>query len=406
MRLSGWELASDPRPGATLGVVSGRRRQGKSFLLESLCQATGGFYHEAIEGTETEALRNLGEKLSTHTGAPARLAFDGWASAIDALFTLGVGDQPHVVVLDELPYLINARSSLPSIIQAALTPRGVHRRCSRTRLVLCGSALSMMGKLLSGNAPLRGRAGLDLVVPSFDYREAARFWGLSSLPALAARVYAVVGGTPAYRREFVADDAPSDLQDFDAWVVRTLLNPACPLFREGRYLLAEEPDLRDTALYRSVLSAIAGGRTTNGAIAAALGRQPPEIGHPLRVLEDSGFIEKRDDAFRAKRPIYHIVEPVVRAYHAILRPHWSQLERPGRGMLVWERAQSTFRSVILGPAFEALCREWTLRFASADTFGGVISKVGAGQVHDPSMRTRHEIDVVGFPTRTGSISTS
>ncbi|MFB9833576.1 hypothetical protein [Actinoallomurus acaciae] len=32
-----------------------------------------------------------------------------------------------------------------------------------------------------------------------------------------------------------------------------------PIFREARYLLAEEPDLRDTALYLSVLGAVADG---------------------------------------------------------------------------------------------------------------------------------------------------
>ena len=40
-------FAHDVRPGATLGVVSGRRRQGKTFLLRALCRATGGFYFAA-----------------------------------------------------------------------------------------------------------------------------------------------------------------------------------------------------------------------------------------------------------------------------------------------------------------------------------------------------------------------
>ena len=48
---------------------------------------------------------------------------------------------------------------------------------------------------------------------------------------------------------------------------RTVLNPSVPLFREARYLLADEPDLRDTALYHSVLAAIASGNTTRGGIA-------------------------------------------------------------------------------------------------------------------------------------------
>jgi hypothetical protein len=77
-------------------------------------------------------------------------------------------------------------------------------------------------------------------------------------------VHAVVGGTPAYRREFIRSDAPSGPDDFDAWVRRTALNPQTPLFREARYLLAEETDIREPAIYHSVLAAIAGGNTTNG----------------------------------------------------------------------------------------------------------------------------------------------
>ena len=50
-------FCTDASPGATLGVVSGRRRQGKSYLLEALCSATGGFYFVATEATEAESLR-------------------------------------------------------------------------------------------------------------------------------------------------------------------------------------------------------------------------------------------------------------------------------------------------------------------------------------------------------------
>jgi hypothetical protein len=62
--------------------------------------------------------------------------------------------------------------------------------------------------LLAGHAPLRGRASLELLVHPFGYRDAARFWGAAD-PELAALLHSVVGGTPAYRREFVAFDAPA-----------------------------------------------------------------------------------------------------------------------------------------------------------------------------------------------------
>ena len=70
----------------------------------------------------------------------------------------------------------------------------------RARLLLCGSAMSVMGGLLSGRAPLRGRAGLELIVHPFSYRDAARFWEISD-PRLAVLMHSEVGGTPAYRRE-------------------------------------------------------------------------------------------------------------------------------------------------------------------------------------------------------------
>ena len=95
-------------------------------------------------------------------------------------------------------------TALPSILQNALAPRRPEREGSRSRVLLCGSAMTFMGTLLAGNAPLRGRAGLELVVPTLDYQLAAQFWNVTD-PALAIKVHAIVGGTPAYRREFVGD---------------------------------------------------------------------------------------------------------------------------------------------------------------------------------------------------------
>jgi hypothetical protein len=42
-----------------LGVVSGRRRQGKSFLLEALTSVTGGLYFPSLEETEAVSLRTF-----------------------------------------------------------------------------------------------------------------------------------------------------------------------------------------------------------------------------------------------------------------------------------------------------------------------------------------------------------
>src|SRR5690606_361832 len=54
--------------GATLGIVWGRRRVGKSFLLQSLVEQTGGLYYTAVRGSSAEALRELGELVGEYQG--------------------------------------------------------------------------------------------------------------------------------------------------------------------------------------------------------------------------------------------------------------------------------------------------------------------------------------------------
>jgi AAA+ ATPase superfamily predicted ATPase len=388
------DFAADLAPGATLGIVSGRRRQGKTFLLRALCQATGGFYFAADEATDSESLRRLGSVLAEHLHAPAPFVLADWHSAIDALLALG-GDRRLPVVIDEFPYLARANPALPSIVQNAMAPLRAERDTSRTSLLLCGSAMSFMGRLLRGNAPLRGRAGFELVVPTLDFQLAAEFWGVDD-PATALKVNAIVGGTPAYRREFARDDTPAGPDDFEPWVLRTVLSPTSPLFREARYLLADEPDLHDTGLYHSVLAAIAAGNANRGGIASFLGRRSGDLTHPLTVLEDCGLIIREPDVFRDNRTRFRIAEPLVTFYHAVMRPVWADLEHTRDATRLWQRGQRRFLGNVLGPHFEQICRYWTRHLAPDDVFGDHPARVGSGTVNDPANRTGYEVDVVAF----------
>jgi AAA+ ATPase superfamily predicted ATPase len=381
-------FARSPRPGATLGVVSGRWRQGKSYLLQALAQRLGGLYFAATEATQAESLRLFADALVRHTGEPVEMPFRDWNDAIRYLLGRFRG-APVPVVIDEFPFLSKVSPALPSTLQRELGPGGSGTQ-SMARLLLCGSAMSVMGRLLAGTAPLRGRAGLELVVHPFGYRDAAEFWGIAD-PRLAVLVHSVVGGTPAYRNEFVQGDAPADLADFDDWVVRTALNPQTPLFREARYLLAEESDIRDPALYHSVLAAIANGNTTNGGIANYIGRRSDEITHPLNVLEDCKLITREPDLFRSGRARYGIVEPLITFYEAIMRGRWAELENH-RAETVWRSVRSTFLSQIVGPHYETICRQYALG-ADEMTYGGPPAEVGAGVVNDPVTKSQIEIDV-------------
>lgn len=372
-----------------LGVVSGRRRQGKTYLLEALVRETSGFYFSATQATETDSLRLFADELARDVDAPVVPHFTGWDEAIRYLFaTRGRGDHP--IVIDEFPYLSKVSPALPSILQ-----REIDRAASAgtaLSLILCGSAMSVMGGLLAGSAPLRGRANLELVVQPFPYPLAARYWEVSD-PRLAIMLHAVVGGTPAYRR-FVDDDGPTGLSDFDAWVLRTMLDPASPLFREARYLLEEETEIRDTALYHSVLAAVANGNGNRGGIANYIGRRAADIGHHLNVLEDCGLVRRDPDVFRSGRTRYHVAEPLITFYQVVMRPRWGLLES-GRAAAVWEDARARFSAQVLGSHFEQICRQFAAA-APAALFGALPAEVGAGVVTDPGRRSQIEVDVVVF----------
>jgi AAA+ ATPase superfamily predicted ATPase len=371
-------------------VVSGRRRQGKSFLLEALATATGGLYFPALEETEAVSLRAFAAALTRQGIVVNRLLTD-WGDAIQLLLS-AVRDKPRVVVIDEFPFLVKSSPSLPSVIQREFGPGGAAQD-SMARLLLCGSAMAVMGQLLAGQAPLRGRASLELLVRPFSYPDAARFWGAED-PRLAVMLHSVVGGTPAYRREFVAYDAPDGPDDFNSWIMRTVLNPESPLFREARYLLAEETEIRDPALYHSVLGAIAAGNRTNGGVANFIGRRSADLTHPLNVLEDSSLILKAPDVFRRGRWTYQVAEPLINFYEAIMRPEWFRLEA-GHAQDVWRDQRAAFLSQVVGPHFESLCRSFA-QSSGMELFGSPVGEVGSGIVNDPENRGQIEVDVAVF----------
>jgi AAA+ ATPase superfamily predicted ATPase len=384
------DFAADPRPEATLGIVSGRRRQGKTYLLRSIARVAGGFFFEAAEATEAESLRMFGAALARHAGLPGDLPFLRWDDALTYLLGLDAAAAGPVVI-DEFPYLVKASPQLPSLLKRELDARGPSQPGGRPiRLLLCGSAMSVMGSLLAGGAPLRGRAGLEMIVQPFGYRDAATFWGVTDA-RLAVLLHAIVGGTPAYRRQFVRDDAPDGPADFDHWVVRAVLNPDRPLLREARYLLAAETDVRDPAVYHSVLAAVAGGNRRWGGIAGYVGRKGTEIAHPLHVLEDCGLVVREEDCFRSGRAQYRIAEPLIGFYEAIMRPRWADLEQ-GLGAAVWQDSSARFLAGIVGPHFEQLCRDFA-RQHGREAFGQPVGEVGHGTVADPANRTQIEIDV-------------
>lgn len=376
------------QPAPAIGLVHGRRRQGKSYVLRSLATSTEGLYHQALEEEREPALARIGRLVAADAGVTGTITYPDWVAAFDELVRRA--GPARLIVLDEFPYLTAKSPELPSVIQSAFDAARSAAGPS-FRLVLCGSALSVMTELLSGQRALRGRVSLNTLMTPFDFRQAADYWGITD-PETAFLVNAVLGGTPGYR-PLLPGAAPQTPEEFETWLIEGMLDPSNALFREADYILTEDPAITDRALYQSVLAAIAEGNATRTGISKVLGRADSALRHPLKVLEDAAFIRRDDDLWRAKRPVVRLVDPYLRFHFAVVRRDLARFE-DRRTSEAWADAQETFEASVLGPHFEEMARIWTRQFASQTTLGGRPSVVGSTQVNDPAARSRAELDVV------------
>ena len=382
----------NPTDVAMLGLVYGRRRIGKSTLLVEAAQQRRGFYFEATRVETPVQLQRLGDALGAHHGV-GRIRLDGWEDALAQLLRLGL-DGPVPVVLDEFGHVLQADPAVDSTLAAALGPATRRDQPSRARLVLCGSAIAMMRALTAGEAPLRGRASLELVMHPDDYRVAATRLPAPHLRELAARVFCVIGGVVGYATDMVGYDLPADDADFDRWVVERVLSPASPLHHEATTLLAEDPSLAASSdlLHHAILGAIANGSVTAGTIASAVGRPVSNLTPALNRLVDAGFVIRQLDPVRKKRPLYALADSYLQFHYAVLEPYRTALRGRDVGREWQSRLRQVFDSRVRGAVFEQMARTWVERFASQETVGGPVDHVG------PSLTSvngiHHEVDIV------------
>jgi uncharacterized protein len=395
-----WELLReflvDPAPQLRLAIVSGRRRNGKSYLLEAMTEAVGGLYLTAVqEEGRVPAMQRFSTAIAAHAGVrPGALRLDGWQDLLGtALDVVNRAPGMPLLVIDELPYLLQHSPEIPGFLQL-LYDQSQSGRVPGGRIVLCGSAMSVMSELLSGTKPLRGRAVVDLRLKGFDYRTARTYWNITD-PATAMLVDACLGGAPGYL-PLAQGAAPQNASEFDDWVLRTLLDPGRALYSrvEAEYLLREDPRITHRTIYYDMLSAVARGASTPSKIGALLERERAAVVAPLEVLESTGYVRKEQDLLKARHPVVTVADPVIRFNQLITLPMVDLVEH-GRGEVAWQESKPTFHSKILGPHFEETAREWTRSFAT-DESPVRIGAVGSAQLADQGARMKHEVDVLAL----------
>ncbi|MEV4110424.1 ATP-binding protein [Nonomuraea sp. NPDC049695] len=344
---------------------------------------------------QSTALRRFTEAIAAHAGLrPGTLRLTDWREVLtNALDVAARQAAIPLVVIDELPYLLQHSPEVPGLIQQLYDEHQRGGRGIGARLILCGSAMSVMHELLSGTKPLRGRAVIDLRLSAFDYRTSRRFWDIED-PFTALRVHAVLGGAPGYQP---IASRPSPGEDFDRWLTHTLLDPGRAVYSctETECLLREDPRITQHTLYYDILTAIAQGASTPSKVGSALGRQRNAVTHPLDVLESTGYVQREQDILRPRHPVITLTDPVIRFNQLITLPQVAAVEQ-GFAEQAWQAAAPTFNSKILGPHFEDLARAWTRQHAHAVLPSGLPGPIGTTEVADPAARTKHEVDVIAL----------
>ena len=384
-------------PHLRLGVVSGRRRVGKSFLLRALAEESGGLYVTAVaeEGVAV-ARRRFAADIAGYAGIGAELIGDAsWEALLSTAIELVVRRSgPHgLLVIDELPYWMAHSPELPGLLQFLYDGSQAGAAEAGGHVIVCGSAMSVMNELLTGTKALRGRAAIDLRLQPFDLPTTARHWGIED-PGTALRVHAILGGSPGYRN-LANVPAPQSHAEFDEWVSATVLDPRQALYSrsESEYLLREDPKFTGSALHYAIINAVAAGATSPAKIGGLLERDRTALTRPIEALVSAGFLRYGSDPLWDRRPLITIADPIVRFHNLITVPQRDLIET-GQSNRAWQRAQASFTSRILGPHFEECARDWLRPRIGA-------TQISTTVVNDSRGQAKHEIDVVAVDKSSG-----
>src|SRR5882757_7679460 len=215
-------------------LLRGRRRVGKSRLADVFCERSGAPYliHQATRGEAPERERARFLAALRDSSLPGRELADGvetvssWDAALRLLAAALPDDRPSIVVLDALPWLIEADPVAAGALKA-VWDRVLSRK--PVLLVLIGSDLAMMEQLSTYGRPFHQR-GVEMVLAGLTPYEVMGMTGLPAADAFDA--FLVTGGLPLICQEWREGESRRE------FLRRTLDDPTSPLFVSGDRALA------------------------------------------------------------------------------------------------------------------------------------------------------------------------
>ncbi|MFK4270814.1 ATP-binding protein [Streptomyces milbemycinicus] len=348
--------------GATRGqavIMTGRRRVGKSRLVQEFCDRSGVPYvvFQATRGRNAVAERADFSAALAQSALPgaelvAGLHAADWNQALRSLAVAVPDDAPSVAVIDEVPWLVEQDREFEGALQ---TVWDRHLSAKPVLLILVGSDMSVMEALQSYGRPFFGRAAKITVRPL----HLADVQAMTSLDAAdAVDALLITGGFPEIVQSWRPGTGRTD------FLREAVANPLSPLLVAGELsLLGEFPEASHS---RAVLEAVGSGERTFSTIAAqagGAGALPSGTLSPLlhtlqtkRILATDLPLSTKADT---KNKRYRIADPYLRFWLAFIQRGIPLIER-GRGDLALERIERSW-TTWRGRAVEPVIRESLLR---------------------------------------------
>lgn len=367
-------------------VFYGRRRVGKTTLINAFLEQKKSVYYMAVEGTKKENLAGLSRAFLQGSSGPLS-QFNEYEDLLAYIDQLALSGERYIIAIDEFPYLAASYPTISSLIQKHIDQCWKN---SRLFLVLCGSSMSFMEEQVLGyKSPLYGRRTAQFKIRPFTFFEARQML-VSFEPEEQAILYGVTGGIPEYLSRIHTG------LSLEQNLIGLFFDESGRLFEEPVNLLNQE--LREPATYHSIISAIAGGASRLNEIAGKTGLETSGCSNQITSLIALGIIRKETpvtEPASSRKTIYRLEDSMFLFWYRFVRPNISGIIR-GIGENIYRQMVAPNISDFMGHIFEDICIQYLYHPKIYATLPFLPGNIGRWWGNNPAVKRQEEIDIMAI----------
>jgi AAA+ ATPase superfamily predicted ATPase len=367
-----------------LFVLYGRRRVGKTTLLNEFCKDKPTIFYSAEQSNDKLNLEKFSALVFQFYGETTLEPFSSWENVL-LYINSRQSDKRLILVFDEFPYLVRKNRALLSTLQHLIDHT---LQFGQLFIVLCGSYMGFMEKeVLGTKSPIFGRRTGQLQMKPFDYKTSARFMdGFKDEEKL--ELYGAFGGTALYLQQIRKE------QSLEENIKNRFLKVTAYLYEEPLLLLRQE--VQEPGTYSAIIEAIANGATKANEIATKIGEEQAKCIKYSNTLCELGILYKEapfGEKESARKTIYGISDFMFRFWYRYVFGNRSLLET-GAQETVWKRRIAPNYSEYMGLVFEKVCRDYLYLKNSQGELPILFTSIGRWWGTDPVERKQIEIDLI------------